>query len=374
MFGERIYEFVLSIDIMDQETFYDLLQLIQTYVNEHLDVAYFSVLDETVVNDQPGLRTIWSTRDEASSYTVDKEGGYSSHSAYTFGENKAIWVVSESKQPLQTADDIKDMWSGVEDLPPYCSRSQDDMRTSVMHPLRKEGRPIGVVEFAAERYVEPTPASLEEARTLAAVISRAYQMYDVHRVQHDNTKKAMQMLAEALKTESWTRLALPQMFVAYPGVERLEMEARTEHQAVIETIRDVIGKFSDIVSAVYWEDITEAGNITEQVISSINNSEFGLCYFSEPTTDGHFQDNANVLFEAGMMQALANSPNALLRAWIPVREKDSPKIPFDIATERLLAVDRVDGKLNKEAFEDALRQRMLALIENLMRNIKDDKI
>jgi len=101
-----------------------------------------------------------------------------------------------------------------------------------------------------------------------------------------------------------------------------------------------------------------------QVIRDIGNSELGLCYFSEPTTEGQFQDNPNVLFEAGMMQALANSPSTRLRAWIPVREKESPSIPFDIASERILSVDRADGKLDKTSFADALRKRVATLIEN----------
>jgi hypothetical protein len=371
MFGERITEFVLSIDIMDQETFTDLLKLIQIYVNEHLNVAYFSVLDETIVDDQQGLRTLWSTRDEAPSYTVDNEGGYASHTAYTFGENKPIWVVSDSKSPLQTAEDIKDMWSGAQDLPPYSTRQQQEVRTSVMHPLKKEGLPIGVVEFAAEKYVEPTPASLEEAQTLASVISRAYQMYDVRRTQRDNTKRAMRMLEHALKTGSWTRLALPQIFIAYPSGKQLEKEAYAEHQAVIAIIRDVVGEFADTLAAIYWEDITEAGNIDEQVIRDISHSDFGLCYFSEPTIEESFQDNANVLFEAGMMQALANAPNALLRAWIPVREKESTSIPFDIASERILWVNRTNGMLDKTEFAEALRQRLVALIGTL--NTKEQK-
>ena len=364
MFGERINEFVLSTDIMDHETFMDLLKLIQTYVNEHLDVAYFSVLDETTINDQQGLQTLWSTREAKPSYTVDKESGYSSHTAYTFGENKPIWVVSDSKDLLHKADNLKDMWSGSEDFPLYSTGNQDEIRTSVMHPLRKDGRPIGVVEFAADRYVEPTPASLEEVRMLAAVLSRAHQMYDTRRVQRENTKRAMKMLEGALKTQSWTRLALPQLFVAYSGVERLETEARAEHEAVIETIREVIGQFSGILKAVYWEDATEAGNIANQVIRDIGNSEFGICYFSEPTKDGQFQDNANVLFEAGMMQALTNSTGAHLKAWIPIREKESTSIPFDIASERLLLVDREDGKLDKTSFAEALRLRVAAFLES----------
>jgi len=61
---------------MDHETFFDLLKLIQVYVNQHLNVAYFSVLDETTINNQPGLRTLWSTREEMPAYTVDEESDY----------------------------------------------------------------------------------------------------------------------------------------------------------------------------------------------------------------------------------------------------------------------------------------------------------
>ena len=118
----------------------------------------------------------------------------------------------------------------------------------------------------------------------------------------------------------------------------------------------------------YWEDSTEAGNITMQIIRDIGNSDFGLCYFSEPTAQGRFEDNANVLFEAGMMQALANSHSALLRAWIPIREKESASIPFDIASERILLVDRANGIFENNIFEEALRQRMNTLLETPKKN------
>lgn len=374
MFSERLAEFVFSIDILDEETFKDLLKLIQTYVNEHLNVTYFSVLDKTRINEHQGLKTIWSTREEGPSYAVDKESGYTSHSAYTFGENKPLWVVSQSQKPLQKADDIKDMWSGAKDLPPYRTWGQEDVRTSVMYPLTKETYPIGVVEFATEKYVEPTPASLDEVRQLATVIQRAYQMYEVRRTQRDNTKSALHLLEQALRAGSWTRLALPQMFVAYPGDERLDPGTRDEHEVVIAAIRKVVGGFAGSLTAIFWEDKTEAGNINEQVIRDICNSDFGLCYFSEPAKQGQYQDNANVLFEAGMMQALAFSPNALLRAWIPVRENASPDIPFDIAAERMLWVNRVDGKLDEAAFAEALRRRVKELVGTPERKESVDKV
>ncbi len=364
MFGDRIDEFVLSVDIMDEETFHDLLRLIELYVQEHLNVAYFSVLDESTVNNQTGLRTIWSSREERPAYSVDKESGYTSHSAYTFGENRPIWVVSASKQALHGAEDLIDLWNDSgEDLPSYGKSIHKAVRTSVMHPLRWGGRTIGVVEFAAEGYVKPTPAGRKEVEKLAGVISRAYQMFEVRRAQRANTKRAMQMLEDAFSEEDWGRLALPQIFVAYPGGQELEPDAREGHAVVISTIRAVVGEFDDILQAVYWEDVTEAGNITAQVIRDIGSSDFGLCYFSEPGEDGEFEDNPNVLFEAGMMQALTNSPGAPFAAWIPIRERAASDIPFDIAAERILLVNRAEnGTL--DGFAGDLKARIQNLIES----------
>ena len=366
MFGERIQQFVLSIDIMDDETFHDLLDLIQWYVQVALKIAYFSVLDEATVDNKTGLRTLWSTRDQRPSFTVDKDRGYVSHSAYTFGENKPLWVVSESRKPLNDADDFVDMWSRSADLPTYSARNVTEVYTSVMHPLLRDGRPIGVAEFAAERYVEPTPASLEEATSLASIISRAYQMYDVRRAQRANTKKVLLMLREALDEERWRRLALPKVFVAYPGLERLTEGTRDGHQKVIQVIRKVVKKFSDVIEPVFWQDMTEAGSITAQVIEEISDSEIGICYLSEPVEGNEYQDNANVLYEAGMMQALVNSGGASLRGWVPIRERASPDVPFDIAAERILPVPRAeDGSLDADEFAKGLKARLEALVKEL---------
>lgn len=162
-------------------------------------------------------------------------------------------------------------------------------------------------------------------------------MYEIRRNQRDKTKRALQLSDQALKSGSWTRLALAQMFVACPGIERLEAGMRAEHEATMTIMREVVGEYADTLTADFWEDVTEPGNIIEQVIRGICNSDYELCYFSEP--------------------------NALLRAWIPVRERASAGIPSDIAAERILMVDRKDGALEKAAFAEALRQRVHALVE-----------
>ncbi len=222
-----------------------------------------------------------------------------------------------------------------------------------------------MIEFAAAKYVEPTPASLEETRTLAGVVSRAYQMYHASRAQRKSTRQAMRMLNDALDSQNWGRLAMPQVFVAYSGTKRLEDQASEAHTKLIESIRKVIGRFSNVLKPVYWEDITEAGNINAQVIREIGDSEFGICYFSEPAEGGGFIDNSNVLFEAGMMQALTNA-GGILRGWIPIREMESPQLPFDVAEERFLIVERgEDDALNVDEFSKTLHSRIEALVKLL---------
>jgi hypothetical protein len=248
------------------------------------------------------------------------------------------------------------------------ARGQAAVKTSVMHPLTREDIAIGLVEFAARDRIEPTPASREGIAALAELISRAHQMCAIRKAQRKATGDAMQLLRDALHQQSWRRLALPQLFVAHAGEDRLKGAARAQHLALVTVMREVVDEFAQTVKPVYWSDVTEAGNINEQVLRDIGESEFGLCYLSEPRRGGGFVDNPNGLFEAGMMQALAKSPNALLRAWIPVREKDSPPLPFDIAAERMLVVDRNDGKLDPQAFATALRKRLRSAVDELGRD------
>ena len=363
MFGRRINEFVLSTGTMDKEIFFDFLRLVHLYVDGHLNITYLSVLNVKQSPSGIALTTVWGTRDENPVYPIDKYQEYDSLTSFSFGKNKPIWIVSESKGMLKGAEDLKDLWKSTNGLPCYNTPNIDEVRTSVMHPLTKDGRAIGIVEFSANKYIEPTPSSLEEVQMLAATISKAYQKYENSIAQQKNTKDAMQSLERSLETQNWNRLALPQIFVAYPGVERLEDDAKTEHNVVIAAIRAVLDEFADILQVVYWQDVSEAGNITDQVIRDISESDFGLCYFSEPITTGQYQDNANVLFEAGMMQALANSPNSQFKAWVPVREKDAPSIPFDIASERMLFIHRDKGTFNKEINIKQLRERVISLLD-----------
>ena len=64
-----------------------------------------------------------------------------------------------------------------------------------------------------------------------------------------------------------------------------------------------------------------------------------------------------------MMQVLTKSPGALLRGWLPIRELNADALPFDVATERMLPVDRdAAGGLDEATFSNSLRERITTLV------------
>ncbi len=363
-FGRRIEQFVMSNDIMDEDLFYDLMGLMARYLEKDLGISQFALLMEGIVDNKPGLETKWSMSDLRSSYSLPEnpDDGYENCSTYCFGKNVSIWAVKHGgpDSPSQT---WVDLWSNSPDLPTDRGIG-DGVRTIIRHPVKRDGLASGVVELASEKYVEPTPVSRDEVTTLTEVIERSYRKMAIRKLQRANTRNVIQQLEQALSNETWARLALPQIFVAFSAGSALQGDVLRSHEMVVSKIREVVGEFGGVVDAVFWDESEESGNISAEVIRQIGLSEFGICYFSEPDQAGEFEyrDNPNVLFEAGMMQALQNSSGALLRGWIPVREDASPTLPFDIAAERILIIKRTEDT-DYDSFALALRKRIEKLIE-----------
>ena len=141
MFGDRIQQFVLSVDIWDEVIYLELLGLLESYVRDELKIRYFSLLEAHPVNDRPGLQTFWSTREDKPSYSVKNVNEvYTSHTSYVFDKNMPIWVVGDHGQSLQDARKVRDLWPpGADDLPPYSARMKEAIKTSIMIPLRRSG-------------------------------------------------------------------------------------------------------------------------------------------------------------------------------------------------------------------------------------------
>jgi hypothetical protein len=149
------------------------------------------------------------------------------------------------------------------------------------------------------------------------------------------------------------------VFLAYPGRYKKD---------VLEIINDTLQAFSDRIEAVDWGKLDKPGDITLELFRQIGRCRFGLCYFSEETQEGsnYFQDNPNVLFEAGMMHALTSQPDGPQRNWIPIREVRSVPTPFDLSSLLTILVDRNDEGVIPADTRESIANRLRSILTNLL--------
>jgi hypothetical protein len=357
-FGDYLQQFARSIDIVDENTIEQVRRLVYKYVEKELGAAYFSLATETKVDGKPALQTFWSTGDETHTTTVrTPEGKYSSQISVAFDQRNPLWVVDQEQRLLRNCDKYVDLWSGVTGLPKYESpKVNRDMRTSIVVPLVHWGNVLGVMYLESTSYLEITEVAKDELSLFSDALAILFDLHRANRAQIQGTKDAISELQVILRDSKFPHLTKPQIFVA---------SSRQADDGVRGVIQEVLDEFSTILTVVQWDRIEASGSITTQLIEQIATSRFGLCYISEPAPDGQkgYVDNPNVLFEAGMLHSLTNSPVGRPSGWVPVRERTSPKIPFDFATERVLEVPRdANGEIMEQKFKDDLRKRIKALL------------
>lgn len=356
-FGDYLRHFARSVDIVDEWTLDEVRELVHTYVRDELEATYFSLAGEQTVDGNDGLRTLWSTNNEEHATIIrGPSGNYSSQISLAFGERRPLWIVSPEQKPLRHSAEYVDLWSGVPDLPRYEAPVDRDMRTSIILPLIHWSRILGVIYLESTSYLEITEVAKDELLLLADAVAILLELRQTNKAQVVGTRAALSDLKSILADARFPRLARPQLFLAFSG--------RADDE-VVGIIEQVLSEFSDVLRAVHWNRIEESGSITLRLIQEITKSRFGICYFSEPVIDspGRFDDNPNVLFEAGMLHSLTNSPVATPSGWIPIREARSPRIPFDFASERILVIDRNShGEIMEERFRAHLRNRVRGLL------------
>jgi hypothetical protein len=357
-FGSHLQHFARSVDIVDEQTLDDARNLVHEYIQEELDAAYFELATVHLVDDAAGLRTRWSSENKNFSSTIrTAEGGYSSQLAVSFDTGRPLWIVSPQREPLHRAKSYLDRWSGVTELPSYKAPMDGDLLTSIVLPMRRPNdRILGVMALESTTYLDITEFDTAELDLLADALGVLLDLRELHAVQTQGTRDAIRNLRRIKDVVVFPQIAKPQIFVAF--------SARADRE-VVGVLGEVLKEFSDRLRVVQWNRIADSGAITSQIADAIATSRFGLCYFSEPRADGEhsYADNPNVLFEAGMLHALEALSAYERTGWIPIREEDSPPLPFDFAGERVEPVPRdADGHVNEERF----RSRLQARIERLL--------
>lgn len=361
-FAEYLIQFALSVDIVTEDTFKDIRGLVERYVREALNVTYFEFMREHIVSGAPGLETAWATTTDGFSEKIKTDNNeYTNQISYAFDQDTHLWIVSKDKAPLDKTESYVDLWSGQQSLPKYMRpKIDEEIRTAIIIPMRKKSGVglLGVLDFESNAYLEPTEVAKRELRLISESLSILSELQTVSFNQRESTKRALDELGKTLSSQYLPRLTKPKLFFAAPS---------KSDQDVVDMIREVLGGYADKLNIVAWDEISESGNINEHIINEVLSSRYGVCYFSEladNNPDTRFHDNANVLFEAGMLHVLSHADQSLSDGWIPIREGDSPPVPFDFASERILIVERSpDGSVNREEFEVQLRERIEKLID-----------
>lgn len=363
-FGNDLLRFALTIDIVDANTYEKVKRMVGRYMGRELDTGYFGLMEGQVVEGEPGLATTWATDDRKGSMRLrGDDGKYTKQVAVAFDRQVPLWVVSARGEELQGDGVVyRDLWSRLDhdELPKYTSPlAGEAMRTSIMVPIVHSGVSRGLMYLESPVYVEALEVARQELSTVARALAQLMMLRVLNNTQLDSTRTAVDQLTRGVSDRAVRHLTKPQLFLASP---------KNADGDVMAIVRDVLADYGTKVDVVDWATIEESGAITKQIADKIVRSRFGVCYFSEPTTvrpaDFAYRDNPNVIFEAGMLHALINAPDAPPSGWIPVRENDSPAPPFDFASERIEYVPRGDdASLDEAKLRARIKRRLDALLD-----------
>ena len=362
-FAIHLKHFSRAVDIVNKNTFDQVRDLIIRYVRRELgEGAYFDLLREQRIGQEHYLQTFWSSEDKIQQLRILAQ---EAPATISYHHSKPLWVISVDHASLDKSNTYLDQWSELTDLPPHASITGRSMSTLIVVPLRRK-RPLGVLCMESRNYLEATDVARKEFQLLGDSLAILLDLWELNVSQSEQTDEAVADLRDMITNAKFPRLAKPQVFVAH--------SSRADEQ-VTDIIRRVLKEYEAQVQITYWNEMADAGNITTQIGERIRASCFGICYFSEPAewasdqgtvTDRQWSpkyvDDANVVFEAGMLHALTNAPESEPSGWIPIRERESSPAPFDFATERILMVTRTETGDVAERFQLELKRRVGTLL------------
>lgn len=348
-FGNHLSHFVRTVDIVDPETKDNILSLIEKYLSEELGIKFFTLYVESMVNDKPGLRTTdWFRGGQRSSFSIkNNDGSYNGQVSLAYDKSVSLWIVNPQMQQLSLSSEYVDLWSKFteEDIPKYIKRTENPILTSIIRPIRDDFRCFGVINFESVRYLEFSDSVVEELKVISNSINILYSLNKSYENQQNNTKQEIRYLSELKNSRgALLKVSKPKIFLA--SSDKAEDD-------IMGVIKEVLDEYASKIDLLFWKDISKNGIITQQLLREITTCQYGICYFSERTNNDStilYKDNENVLIESGMLSAISQYSD--FENWIPIREKSSPKIPFDISTNRILIVPRNESnnKLNVEKF------------------------
>lgn len=356
-FGSDLLRFASGTSFIDQGIFNQVYNKVRRYVKSVLHIDTFEMLIGIKVNGRQGLQPLWGRKFGFTAYQLrnPENGDLEGQCALCYESANPLWIISEDQVPLSDEGATYiDLWSNTKEIPRYKEFKSEGNSTLISLPMtRADGSVFGVADFESQERLEPSSRAKAEFEKLAEAMASLYITLQEVGTKQEKIEGIITDLGEGLSKKDPFRLVKPRIFFAFSAKADLE---------VVGAIEEVLGKYSHKLEVRNWQRFTQTGNINQHIMEEISASKFGLCYLSERVESENglnFQDNPNVLFEAGMLQALSRSPVSEPKDWVPVRETLGPPVPFDFSVDRVLMVSRNQaGELNRASLIAELQKRM----------------
>jgi hypothetical protein len=368
--SKQLYEFAKAFPI-DPDACDEVWDITNNYITDTLSMKYYHVMvDGKLVNGKPGLETPRLSRhswcnDGADTVQInmDNSSSYKAQSTFAYKEQKPIWITALNRGPLHMTDKYEEQWSHVNanSLPTYENDKKKDVKTSIVIPLpHGAGHVFGFLCLESDRYLEISDQARSDFLILAKSIGATLFGYEDYQNKKSGTKIALRNVREFCKENQFSPLSKPKVFVA---------SSNSADDEVITIIKEIVEDSVFGLEGYYWKEDQAIGAIAIHLNKIIAKCRFGIFYFSESGNSSNsrgskYSDNPNVMFEAGMMRSLAHVSATAPKAWIPIREEDSPDPPFDISHERMIIVERNDdNSIKKKEFSIKLRSMLQLLVD-----------
>ncbi|MGB7084746.1 MAG: hypothetical protein WBD47_04280 [Phormidesmis sp.] len=372
-FGEYLRQFALSVDFIESNHYEQAKKQISDYLQSQLEAGQVALFEPYIVGGQPALRSVWSSPQWDTTDPLRRDDAYTRQIALAIGEQRNLWVVSENNEPLSDLNRGIDLWTGQEDaaLPPFPPSPGRTARSSIILTTRDaRDRFNGSFLIELERKVLITVALKEELASIAQAVGLLHATAQLTQEQRVSTHRALSYLGHIMQTADLDLGARPPLFFAH---------SERAPEPVLAAIDEVLSQYEDHVHVHRWKSVHEPGNIPSQITKMIQQSKYGICYLSEPESvqdtqpeSQRFRDNPNVLLEAGMLHIATSNASDATAGWVPIREKNSPGLPFDLVGQRRITVPRDDtGNLKLEEFKEELSAKLTALLTDEDDRFKD---
>lgn len=359
-FADQLKLFALSTDVVDESRFNRVYKLIQEYCLETLEIEFTKLYQASKIDGDPALtryRLNSTANENIRSVKINKK--YTGQIALAFGERKPLWIISPSRsQKLVSARSYIDQWSGVKSIPAFQTSgdpSEESISTSIVVPIYNQGDDLGVLCFETTQCLEITEEAKSELHKIAQTVGMLFRLRRAVDTQRKTTIEAIDNLQKIL-TSPLPKLTKPKIFLASSSKAEAD---------VIESVLEILKNktYAQKLDLIYWKEMADPGNINSKLLKEIATCRYGICYFSEKSEDETYIDNVNVVFEAGMFHGRVDEIKSQPASWIPIRERNSPSLPFDFAQERILWVERNGkGGIKKPSFQKQLKYILDAML------------